>query len=265
MTGIEHFLLTRFAVRIREAASAPDPTWISARVEIFKAVCLPSVLAQTSKDFRWLVFLDSDVSQDLVSELEAILPSNGEIIRVEGVCARDAIAAAVQSRTSGEKVITSRVDNDDALHPTYIAKVRASLEPLDLSFVNFTRGYQYSRRRLLNYAHPSNAFISLVEPVGREMLITVFADWHTRLRNYGPIVQVKAGRMWVQNCHGGNVKNQERGLRANLVRGAASFPFLDLKHQSPVEFTVDYIATAVNIMSAVLRKPAALMRLVGRS
>ncbi len=265
MTSLDHFLLTRFAVRIREGAPAPSAEWIKSRLVMFERICLPSVLAQTSNDFRWLLFVDGAVELGIVNSLRALLPPHAEIVRVRGVCERGVIASEVRARVSTSQVITSRVDNDDALHPTFIAKARQRLQGEQHAFLNFRRGYQYSRRRLLAYSHPSNAFISLVERSDAAELTTVFADWHVRLNKYGRIIQDSSTRMWVQNCHGGNVKNQERGLRVNHRLPSRSFPYLELKAQNPFEITLDFISTVMNVVRSLAKKPTALRRLLGKA
>jgi len=262
--SIDHFLLTRFYVRIKPGAALPGDEWLRSRLPFFESVCLPSVLDQNSSDFRWLVFVDAGGPPWVSEYLLGKLPSNAEIVPVHGVCDGPEISKAVGSRVSAHRVITSRVDSDDALGSRYISSVRAALAGRERLFLNFTHGYQLSRRRLLRYSHPSNAFISLVEPRS-EAPMTVFVDWHDRVSRHARIVQDDGYRAWVQNCHGANVRNSERGVRADHQKALRDdFRFLELRPQKRAEYLWDVSRTASRAILAVLRKPTRILRLLGR-
>ncbi|AXA97132.1 hypothetical protein CEP17_12335 [Microbacterium sp. PM5] len=260
---VEHFLITRFHVRINDGTPLPPMEWVEARVDLFERYCLPSVAAQTNSDFTWLVFID-EMSPDRVRDyLEAKLPVNAEIVAVSGVCEKEVVASQVAARVSGaERILTSRVDSDDSLHPRYIEDVQREALDRAFAFLNFADGYQYSRRRLLRYGHPSNAFISLVEPAA-EPPLTVFCDWHDRLSKHGPVVQLKGVRRWVQSCHGSNAVNQERGIRVSSSR-APELTWLDTEDERWYSFLADVIACYLRAMLAVVRRPARIARVFGR-
>lgn len=259
MMSPNHFLITRFFVRINEEAPAPSEEWLRGRLPIFEQFTLPSVRAQTSQEFRWLLFVDSDTPDWVREYLGRVLPENSTVVSIDGPCVHEPIAREVIARTTTSRVITSRVDSDDALHDDYIATVQAQLRDSEFSFLNFSDGFQYSRSRLLKYSHPSNAFISLIEPVAAP-LRTVFIDWHDRVGLYGPVRQVRDKRLWVQVCHGSNVVNQERGIRANHRVWATEFPQIPLKAQSSCEYASDILVGSLRAGTAVIRNPRLLRR-----
>ncbi|MFB8894104.1 glycosyltransferase [Microbacterium plantarum] len=263
MTDLDHLLLTRFYVRIKSGAQLPSEQWLKERIDSFEHVCLPSVRAQTSLDFRWLLFIDAESPVWVTEYLASVIPPNAEVVVCEGVCDGSLISDAVSRRTHRSKVITSRVDSDDALHPAFIETVADRLREETGVFLNFPDGLQLSRGRLLSYSHPSNPFISLVEPTGPN-LMTVFVDWHDRLGRHGPIVQQRGYRAWVQNCHGANVRNQERGIRVWAPRDKFGYEMLALRRQNLAEYFLDLTSTTVRAMVSVLRRPARLRRLIQR-
>jgi hypothetical protein len=48
-----------------------------ARLELFRAFCLPSIAAQTSKEFLWILWVDPDLPPDLKAELLSLVSSAG--------------------------------------------------------------------------------------------------------------------------------------------------------------------------------------------
>lgn len=57
-----HFLITRFNLRnpswelTKNNETLLDDSWMSERIELFKNYCFPSVVNQTNKNFKWLLF-----------------------------------------------------------------------------------------------------------------------------------------------------------------------------------------------------------------
>jgi hypothetical protein len=57
--------------------------WLIPRMQMFKEVCLPSMLAQTDKDFLWLILVDGETPRPTLHELLDLLPFYAHI---EAVC-----------------------------------------------------------------------------------------------------------------------------------------------------------------------------------
>ena len=69
---VDHVLLTRFNLPSAGAESivrAKDG-WLRARIELFRRFCLPSVLRQTRQDFKWIIYLDPQSPDWLVSVMD---------------------------------------------------------------------------------------------------------------------------------------------------------------------------------------------------
>lgn len=68
---LDHLIITRFNLRIREYGPAVDDDGLRHRLGLFRSFTLTSVRAQTSRSFRWFVLCDEDSPPWLLSELEA--------------------------------------------------------------------------------------------------------------------------------------------------------------------------------------------------
>ena len=94
------------------------------RWRLFEAFCLPSVQCQTAARFRWLVRFDPatpEAHRQRFRRLTAGMTNVSPLWRAEPFSA--AIGALLDP--SAELLLTTRLDNDDALHRTAMARIRA--------------------------------------------------------------------------------------------------------------------------------------------
>src|SRR5438034_4513816 len=85
MPETQHFILTRFGLRDPRAAysrrewvrgiDALDPLRLAFRLELFRIVCFPSVVAQTCQDFDWVILVDPDLPSVFLRQLEDVIVS----------------------------------------------------------------------------------------------------------------------------------------------------------------------------------------------
>ena len=215
MSGwFDHFLLTRFNLRI-EGGSPASETWLRHRLHLFKTVCVPSVRSQSVRSFRWLVLCDAASERWFVEEIERLAKvADFEPVFIDGAFRVESLQAIVSSRARSRWIITTRLDNDDAIACDFMERVQVAFDNQALSFVNFPSGIQMtSDGAVYSRVDQSNAFISLIEQRDQGVK-TVFVDWHNRLGQYGPIQQQwRAGPMWIQMIHDKNLANVLRGIR----------------------------------------------------
>lgn len=174
MGKFTHYLVTRFNVPF--AGAAPEffsgttlsPEWMTQRIRLFSDFCAPSVAGQTSMAFTWLVYLDPETERTDIIRIRAAIPAN---VRVEFRYVSDYAMLLddlrAYCRASGTAyVITSRLDNDDAIGRAYIERVQAAFQPSHGLLLNFLGGMYYdpSARILTHHRHKlRNSFTSLVE------------------------------------------------------------------------------------------------------
>ena len=112
-----------------------------------------------------------------------------------------------------EFLITTRLDNDDALHRDALKTVRAQLRGQSFEFVNLRRGLVLANGKFSVIAEGSNPFISLIEKKAQRPFTTVWCGEHLNLGRKGPIRQVPGGPHWLRTVHERNLSNTRRGAR----------------------------------------------------
>lgn len=211
MSHFRHLILTRFNMRI-EQCEPRGLDWLEHRFEIFERFCLPSVRSQTNQNFDWLVFFHPDMPAAyrervrVYSEWKAFVPVYSrnvfDLAMVQGVAAE-----LVQGFSH---LITTRLDNDDAICKTFVEAIQRRFVEQDFQFLNFTNGYIWKKEKLYPTQHFSNPFVSLVERA--EKCSTVYCRNHMELHHVGPILQIPDAAAWLQVVHGRNLSNDVWGI-----------------------------------------------------
>ncbi len=238
---MKHILMTRFNVVVAEGAQAPDEMWLRDRLRWFEAFTVPSVMAQTVQPDSWIIFCDAESPDWLVDRM----PHSATVWRVQGIFTPTVAAEAV-SDVEGP-IITTRLDNDDAIATDYLEAVQRE-SPVE-GFVNFPHGLQLAGERLYRRSDPSNAFISRAErqPVG-----TVFAVPHRSIIELYSVRQVKTAPMWLQVIHGRNWANAAIGIRTSgkqLRRFAVDARVTDRGVR------IDRVSSTARLAGRVIRRP----------
>ncbi|EBA14563.1 hypothetical protein RSK20926_01172 [Roseobacter sp. SK209-2-6] len=214
-----HVIQTRFnlATPGRESAIRNRPDWLEERFEMFERICLPSIAAQTCKNFTWIIYFDKDTPEAQKERVEELRKRVPFIPYYTGLFAAEgwnrSIGEVLPDRT--EFLLTTRLDNDDALASDYIERVQQAAQqqvqqaPLCL---NFSRGYIRTDKALYEMTHPSNAFFTRLCPWNEDMR-TAMSIQHMTIKDHGAVVQLEAPGAWLQVVHGGNVSNKVRGRR----------------------------------------------------
>lgn len=221
---VRHFLLTRFNLRMagldrdREGKPVLGPEWLSERLDLFERYCAPSVAGQTYRDFTWLLFLDEDTPAEArtrVSEAVSAAP-DAELVFLPPIMNDEPVARAVTDRfdVDPDLLITSRVDNDDALHEDALSAVRAAARPSRREFLNLRFGYVTDGVTARVKSHKYGHYTSLVEPSSRDAFRTVHCGIpHGRARHFAPFRQLTDMPYWLEVIHGRNAANRVPGER----------------------------------------------------
>lgn len=263
----DHFLLTRFNVRVFEGAGRPTESWLTERFNLFRTFCFGSVSQQSNSNFRWLVFMDEDTPQWLREAISSLaVDMNGRLIPVYLLTPFSAqkVAEEVRQRASSSYVITTRIDNDDAISFDFIEQIQARFLSQEFEFLNFIDGCQLANGRTYKRPYPANPFITLFEYNTPDMpLKTVYLDEHPRLPMHGKVRDVRTGHaMWIQIVHSSNVANAVVGLRA---RSEVIQPWfsVDLNAKNSYDkYWFELILSSLRIIARLSRKPSRLVALV---
>lgn len=213
-----HVILTRFnmATPGRELAIRTKPGWLADRFALFEDYCLPSIAAQTRRDFRWMVYFDKDTPDEFkerVERLRGVFPFDAYytgLFLTPGW--RQSIAQTIAPETP--LILTTHFDNDDALARDHVERLHASVvaNGCRQGGYNFENGLVRAGDRVYALRHRSNAFFSWLEPFGPETR-TVSSIPHMRMADLGDVHQIGGAPAWMQLVHGTNVSNRVRGKR----------------------------------------------------
>jgi hypothetical protein len=237
-----HVVVTRLNVKFpalaHDKARRPLRTaaWLAERMHLFETYCLPSMVGQRTRAFRWLVYIDTASPADLVARFEALsrqhawlvvrpIPEIGALAPDLRAYLRARLAAHAAERPGPPPlVVTTRLDSDDALARTAVGRIqqatRTHRRPGRPRFgVNLTHGYQLHlgrRQALTRRRHPC-AFLSVAEDPaalgGAGGLGTVMSQPHGAFKDDPscPLVQVEDGRHWLWTIHERNVYSVLQG------------------------------------------------------
>ena len=236
MTTFEHIVLTRFNVRLDDGPSkGTDPDWLEKRFKLFETFCYPSLLSQTNKKFKWIVLFD-DLTPEHFRERALSYAKwpiyNPEFVNFafsEGVGCPPGVMSIIERHVSSDCrfLITTRVDNDDAVAKNFIQKIQDCFRAQDVEGISFPIGLQlYQGRLYLDYSM-GNHYISLIEKFRAGSFHTVFTRPHNELYQAVPVRQVFCRPTWLEVVHGGNIANHPkngllvsaRALRNNFAVG----------------------------------------------
>jgi hypothetical protein len=165
----KHFLFTRWNLldsqtTIYNNPKVKDPgEWMEHRMKLFDEYTLPSVMAQTERNFTWLLSFDKKTPEWILSKY-ASFPGVEVIYQYPA----DYLRGIINMDHKGNWIITSRLDNDDIILPEYIETVQSYFDEtfklVDVDGVKkvLSNGNEYSLARKSN----NSPFISLIEQVG---------------------------------------------------------------------------------------------------
>lgn len=172
----EHYILTRFNLRLWSKDKKQNETrtdeWLKQRFELFEQFCLPSVISQTNQSFQWIVLFDAQTPEyykEKIKEYETqckqfcpcfVQPNEGRyFVKIF----REEIRKRIHQDT--QQLITTYLDNDDALHRDFVKDIQQVKDKGCPTFVSFVYGLQYYTELNIATRVPffNNHFVSLIE------------------------------------------------------------------------------------------------------
>lgn len=217
---MRHYLLTR---------AAYGPCWTTEanrnRLAFSRGITIPSIRAQTSQSFEWLVLLHC--ADELLDERRAAfagarflyLDVTGTPSSVAWQAYRADWAGAIGDRA--ETVAMTRLDDDDGLAPWVMARIesqqRDRREILMLPY-----GIRVFRGRFTVVHHRSNAMHTLVTPPGDTA--TVYDYGHRDARTFAPIRDIDTRIAWLWSRHDDTISGWKTADHALIEPYKEMFP-----------------------------------------
>lgn len=264
---VSHIVLTRFNLAIRFgydrkdteipiASEAPwlDKEYLGKRFEIFEKYTFPSLQNQTDKDFKWIVMFHKDtpkVYKDKIREFTNRMPQmEAWFFDDEGCKTYKQDIKEYIKRTCPGGVITTRIDNDDIMHRTFIEKCKKAFEKVKgTSVLTYVNGYQYDSRNdiIINYDFVNNHFLSLYVPAEEEV-DHIFMYNHVRIddsieeKARHKIVERTSIPLWVEvitetNCVNDLIWRWNSFLVPYEIK--TEYPMLNVKWKSKMQWRIN--------------------------
>lgn len=134
---------------LRRRLGTTPKLWMDQRLRLFGRFTVPSMRAQSSQDWSWIIRLDPETPKE---DIEAIKEVAGETasfttddwsIILEELCEDLAVP-----------LLTTRLDNDDLLRRSALAKIQlVAAVQVERCLINLSRGYSYDSMRRKLYLH----------------------------------------------------------------------------------------------------------------
>lgn len=230
MKKVQHFILTRFNLRLVELSADLDSDkfghkidrdqWLSHRFELFERYCLPSMAAQTNQDFRWFLFFDEATPTRFRERIEQDRESCPQIqaFYIQGTHIHDYVMEQVDADT--EVLITTRMDNDDAFHEDAMRVVRDQVGNGERDLcVNLRYGLELNGSEGEVISHKYNPFSSLIETRKESGFVTIFGSSHGHISSLAPVRQINSTPYWLRVIHDRNITNRPMSDRIKLSFG----------------------------------------------
>lgn len=185
------------------------------RAELLRRYVVPSLRNQTCQDFTWVLTGPAGTETlDLtgIDHLVLDLPAPDDFDRTTYLM-QELVSKLAADLDKGTPVVSTRLDNDDMLLPTYVEDVQARVAdlgrvPLLLDAPGFRVDLRFGKVYRDTFYAPRNVpspFISLLErKVARRCRVaSAFYDQHSYMRHHFPFEHLSRPG-WVQLIHGSN-------------------------------------------------------------
>lgn len=226
---MDHVLLTRFNLPTagRESQVRAQEGWLRNRVELFERFCLPSVRAQTSGDYRWIVYFDPESPSWLKERIPLLAAAGGFVPIFRASVNHDELVADLTKVVGSprRRLVTTNLDNDDGLAVDFAERLQAQASVTKgRTAIYFSRGLILTGKDLYSRIDRRNAFCSVVE--SWEEPFTCWADWHNLLGKSMPVQEIAGSPAWLQVVHGRNVSNRVHGRMVSSLLHVKRFPVI---------------------------------------
>ena len=212
---ITHYLITMFNLRLSWDGKTKkfDEEKLKKRFDIFEKYTLPSIQNQSNKNFKWLVLFSNNTPKFYKDKINYYKKNNIFFVPIfiedeNANMFRKIICDYIKKEITSQKlIITTRCDNDDALHKEFINEIQNKAKKANSNLIiSFANGYQYDTKTniIRKYFFPNNHFTSLVSKSTNK---TIYDFLHMDIFNENKVDIIKTKPMWIEVTHDDNVYN----------------------------------------------------------
>jgi len=192
-----------------------DDQWMYDRINLFLTYCLPSVLAQKNKNFTWLIYFDTKTPTVFLDKLLFLksAPISIELILVDNYNGMIKHMTERFLRSENKYVISSRLDNDDAISDQFMQKIQEAFVPRHQTVINLNAGYvlDLQKKVFTKWRNKlTNQFSSIIEDKASADIITIYGFPHWRHPTSSTTINIQSKPCWIEIIHQNN--NRDRSL-----------------------------------------------------
>lgn len=230
---LQHFILTRFNLLLwqkdKGGCKVRTKEWLEHRCSLFERYCQPSMKNQTCQDFKWIVLFDSTTPERFKERFAGYERECNQLIPVyvepeKGWSFADIFRNEVVKRLNAKRVLTTYLDNDDALNVRFVDDLQKRAATLkDETFIYYNDGFQFytDYSYLMRIFYPRNHFVSVVERGDTATMKTIYgygSHYYIDKIEGAKIERVTGEPMWCEVVHEKNMVNDPYFLNAKMVR-----------------------------------------------
>ena len=223
---MNHFILTRFNLRLhwntdKAGHEVLTDEWLAERFRLFETYCLPSVLAQKSKNFKWICLFDKntpDAYKERISDYQkrwdGFLPFFLNEEETNNFPRFFQMKVLTLSDPKDEELLTTYLDNDDCLRNDFILKIQEAPKRTKFNTMFLCRyGVQYYEdlNIAVEVSYRNNHYMTYYERLNPHLL-TVWGFSHFHIFKRYPWLNIvtienKANPIWIEVIHRSNIDN----------------------------------------------------------
>ncbi|MFN3968548.1 glycosyltransferase [Flavobacterium sp.] len=217
-----HLLVTRFNLRNPEWDVTKNneklltDEWMEERMWFFENFCFPGIVAQTNQNFEWLLYFDITTPEKYKNRMTELIQNqpNFKVFYINGMPKfYDELKKYISAIPNKKPyLITSRIDNDDAVHKDFINEVQLQFDHQEYLVLDIIKGYSLQIRptvMLGKKEHIFNPFMSLIEK--NDDPKTIWYYHHNMWKKETRIKQLTHKRLWIAVIHEKNKVNNFNG------------------------------------------------------
>ena len=222
---MNHFILTRFNLNLhwnkdKAGNAVRTDEWLADRFRLFEEYCLPSVLCQKCKNFKWICLFDENTPEQYKQRVrgyqqlwDGFLPFYLNQKETDNYQRYFQLKVLTLSNPSDQEVLTTYLDNDDCLREDYILKIQEAPMQVDFGTMFLCRyGIQYYEdlNIAVRVSYPNNHYMTYYEKLSPQ-LKTVWGFSHFFIYKYKRLniitIENKSNPIWIEVIHDKNMDN----------------------------------------------------------
>lgn len=209
MNNFQHFLVTRISGDWNISKSRSLQEWnsidlLNHKFDIFEKTCYPSVNAQITNNFIWLILCDYDLPNKFKERIEDYY-SKIKIIPVY-INSQETLLNTLKRKITENilkqttHIITTNIDSDHVVSEYFISSIQNQFQSQAFEFINFPFGYLYqlNEQKLVLREWLTSPFSTLIEKY--ENFETVLKYYHDRIPS-NKTRQIITTPMWLMTTH----------------------------------------------------------------